>query len=703
MGNSHATFALVGAPNCGKTTLFNVLTGAHQAVGNWPGVTVERKEGRLQLPEKTVRLIDLPGLYSLLAEDDGLDQKVSREFLLEESIEAIIHVVDATQLQRQLLLCAQLQTFNLPIIVVVNMLDVAEQENLTIDLQRLAENMDLCVVGLCAADKTGVPELKRILSGPQKASVINEDVPADPLDVVHFWLQGVVSAPSNPVTSLSERIDQWVLHRVFGIPVFLLMMYLMFNIAINLGAVFIDAFDMMAGTFFIDTVRYGLQAVAAPGWLTLVIADGLGGGIQVVATFIPVIACLYLTLSLLESSGYMARAAFVVDRLMAAIGLPGKAFVPLIVGFGCNVPAVMAARTLSNPRDRMVTVAMAPFMSCGARLAVYTLFVAAIFHEQGQNIVFALYLIGIIMAVLSGWMFRRFFPETDDTISVMEMPAYHLPRWRNILMQTRHRLSGFIKRAGRTIVVMYALLTVVSAYQPEQDVGQKSAETLMETAGQSMTLLFEPMGIQRDNWPAMVGILAGVFAKEAVVGTLDALYSEPVSRIAVRTSVAPDIRAKSASALESIGDNLIALGEGMLAPLGIQTPNVGLASRTEASIGVTQNSLNQIEARFGSSLAAFSYLIFILLYTPCLAMISTLVREAGTFWSLVVCSWSTVLAYCVGTSCYQLGSFADHPWQSLIWLGLMGGLLWSTRWILFYLTRRDQAKQGQRIELLQVS
>ena len=230
------------------------------------------------------------------------------------------------------------------------------------------------------------------------------------------------------------------------------MMYLMFTIAINVGAVFIDFFDILFGALVVDYPGWLLAEAGAPAWLTVLLADGLGGGIQLVATFVPVIGCLFLCLSVLESSGYMSRAAFVVDRLMAKIGLPGTAFVPLVVGFGCNVPAVMAARTLGRESDRLMTITMAPFMSCGARLTVYALFAAAIFTENGQNVVFGLYLLGIAMAVFTGWLFRRQIFGEEVTASFQEMPAYHLPVLRNILLMTWFRLKGFVFQIGRAHV-----------------------------------------------------------------------------------------------------------------------------------------------------------------------------------------------------------------------------------------------------------
>ena len=308
--------------------------------------------------------------------------------------------------------------------------------------------------------------------------------------------------------SLTEQIDRWVLNRWLGIPFFLFMMYAMFTVAISFGAVFIDFFDILFGVVFVDSSRWLLTWSGFPEWLVVLLADGLGSGIQLVATFIPVIGFLFLCLSILEDSGYMSRAAFVVDRLMSKLGLPGNAFVPLIVGFGCNVPSVMAARTLGRDSDRLLTIAMAPFMSCGARLTVYALFAAAFFPNNGQNIVFLLYLLGIGMAVLTGWVFRKQIFAAEMTPSFQEMPAYHLPVIRNILLPTWFRLRAFVfprrhdhRSGGHRIelsqlhpALMAALVMLIT---------DKSA---LSVVGKAITPLFVPIGLSRDNWPATVGL-----------------------------------------------------------------------------------------------------------------------------------------------------------------------------------------------------
>ena len=442
---------------------------------------------------------------------------------------------------------------------------------------------------MVAARKQGVEELLTQL----QAIVLKPDLPAALPEAIlpetsgdkilqryhrsRQLLNGVVEV--SPIQhSLSERIDDVLLHRWLGIPFFLLMIYLMFTVAVNLGAVFIDFFDILFSTVLVDGTTWLLQQIPAPELIiTLLItllAQGLGGGITLVASFIPVIGFLYLCLSLLEDSGYMSRAAFVIDRLMGGIGLPGNAFVPLIVGFGCNVPSVMAARSLGRDSDRLMTIAMAPFMSCGARLTVYVLFAATFFQTSGQNIVFVLYLLGIALAIFTGWIFRKQLFTDELTPSFQEMPAYHVPIVRNILLTTWFRLKGFIFRAGKTIVTVVIVLSFLNSISTDFTFGNEdSEESILSVIGKSITPAFAPMGLQTDNWPATVGLFTGMFAKEAIVGTLDALYSAPDAKISDGSP--PDLIAAVGAALASVGRESVALSQSLTDPLAI---SIGHAS-----------------------------------------------------------------------------------------------------------------------------
>lgn len=672
---SSVTAAIIGNPNCGKTTLFNGLTGAHQKVGNWPGVTVERKEGRFQLADDTaVRLVDLPGIYSLEQEDYGVDEQIAEAFLRSEDVDLIINVVDANTLDRQLLLTHQLRDFNLPMLVVVNMIDVAEANQTDINIAALEQQLGLPVVGVSASHSSGIRQVKNAITNARAPVLLSKPLPEAALERVaarlvdtRQWYTGCVTqAPQ--VTTVTERIDRVVLNKWLGVPVFLFAMYLLFTFAINVGAVFIDFFDILLGAWLVDGLGSLLAALNAPAWLVVLLADGLGGGIQLVGTFIPVIGFLYLGLAFLESSGYIVRAAFVVDRLMQSIGLPGKAFVPLIVGFGCNVPSIMAARTLSRESDRMVTIAMAPFMSCGARLTVYALFAAAFFGHQGQNIVFALYLLGIVMAVGTGWLFRKALYPTEMTSSIMEMPQYHIPSLRNILFTTWHRLRGFVERAGKTIVIVVVVLSFLNSWGTDGSFGNEdSQQSMLSKVSQVATPVLSPLGVQSDNWPATVGIITGIFAKEAVVGTLDALYAD----VAGETSGGDEnesLLAASQAAVTSIWSNAVALGDALVDPFGVRLSSYDSIDQAAADQDVRTATLQTMVALFVTPFAAFCYLVFVLLYTPCVATMGALVREAGPRWAWVVISWSTVLAYAMSVFIYQAGTLLQHPLSSVLWM-----------------------------------
>ncbi|WP_289184539.1 Fe(2+) transporter permease subunit FeoB [uncultured Parasutterella sp.] len=582
--------AIIGNPNCGKTTLFNVLTGAKQSVGNWPGVTVEKKTGGFNIDKREITLVDLPGIYSLQPSSSvSEDERVARDYVASSEAQAIINIVDASNLERNLYLTAQLLELQIPMVVVVNMLDVAKTHGLEINLEKLQDELGCPVVGIVASRKKGIEELKQALdkqlSEPEAAAnpiVFSADIEnaitkvgailakqaiprsrwvaeqlvegdaeilkvfpgisideAEPIlqeidakydgdvdmamaDVRYQFVskvsqQSIVRAGQAGQT-LTDKIDKIVLNRWLGIPIFLGVMYLMFIFAINIGSAFIDFFDILFGAIFIDGFGELLTYLGTPEWLKTILADGIGGGIQCVSTFVPVIACMFFALSFLEDSGYMARAAFVMDRFMRALGLPGKSFVPLIVGFGCGVPAIMASRTMEKKSDRITTVLMAPFMSCGARLPVYVLFATAFWPMNGQNLVFALYLIGIAVAVATGFMLKRTALKGESGAFLMEIPPYHLPTLRNLLLSTWDRLKGFVVRAGKVIVVLVAVLCFLNSLGTDGTFGNEDSDkSVLSQIGKSIVPVFKPMGIQEENWPAAVGVFTGILAKEATL------------------------------------------------------------------------------------------------------------------------------------------------------------------------------------------
>ena len=480
--NQQFTIGLVGNPNCGKTTLFNVLTGARQRVGNWPGVTVEKKTGHFHHGDHSYELVDLPGTYSLHvgADDTSLDEQIAQTFIFSGQADLILNIVDASSLERNLYLTTQLLDASLPLVVALNMTDVAHNNGIHIDPYELSRQLGCPVAsrseGMVAlldviANMEAKPvcpirpfryqsaveqvietissrvagrtqqrfnhHLLAVAALEQDAGALNyfsedvqqletelgENLDQSLVNSRYRWIDqvvaGSVTRQAQRKFNLSQALDSLFLNRFLGIPLFLAVMYLMFMLSINLGNALVDFFDGVAAAIFVDGQRELLTYLHFPAWLITAMADGLGGGIQLVASFIPIIAGLFLCLSFLEDSGYMARAAFIVDRVMRSVGLPGKAFVPLIVGFGCNVPSVMAARTLEHQQDRLVSIVMAPFMSCGARLTVYALFAAAFFPRNGQNVVFLLYIIGIALAILSAFIVRRsLLPSTTSPFTI---------------------------------------------------------------------------------------------------------------------------------------------------------------------------------------------------------------------------------------------------------------------------------------------
>jgi ferrous iron transport protein B len=745
------TIAVVGNPNCGKTTLFNALTGAKQRVGNWPGVTVERKVGAYRFEGAEYELVDLPGTYSLDVVDGeiSLDERIARDFVHAGEADLIINIVDASNLERNLYLTAQLIEMRRPLVIALNMVDVAEAMGMKIDVPGLAERLGCLVVPVIAVESKGVDELRRTVAEAVEALPL----PAADIAYDHSLEQGIAellprvsgvaktggAAPrwlasrllegddlarrladeaivttetlerlrgeltddvdilladarygfANRVAketiqrkaqasrSLSDRIDRIILNRALGIPIFLVVMYLMFMFTINVGSSFIDFFDILAGTLVVEGFAVFLDAVGSPEWLRVLLANGIGGGIQVVATFIPVIAFLYLFLSALEDSGYMARAAFVMDRAMRAVGLPGKAFVPLIVGFGCNVPAIMATRTLEHHRDRIMTILMTPFMSCGARLPVYALFAAAFFPIGGQNVVFWLYLIGIAVAVLTGLIMKKTLLQGESTPFVMELPPYHLPTLRGVLTRTWDRTRSFVLRAGKIIVPMVLVLSVLNSLGTDGTFGNENKnDSVLSEVGRGIAPAFSPIGLDKENWPAAVGIFTGVLAKEAVVGTLDSIYTAlaEADAVAVADEEAFSMWAGLSDALATIPANLGDAFGAWTDPLGISVGDIsGIAAAAEEQ-EVARATFGAMAARFDGAAGAFAYLLFILLYFPCTAALAAVYRESNLGWTLFVAAWTTGIAYIAATVFYQVAIFARNPLASAAWIGAMVGL-----------------------------
>jgi len=746
--NSHYTIGLLGNPNCGKSTLFNTLTGSRQKIGNWPGVTIDRKIGEFEYKNIPFNVVDLPGIYSLDNSARSLDEKVTRDYILSAEPDLIVNVLNASNLERNLYLSGQLLEMQVPMIIVLNMMDLAESHDIQIDEYSLAEQFGCSVVAITAHKEIGLDTLKQAMleaskkhQAPNKvlpysdvieqaiqdlqsslpddhpscehvncrwmaAQVLDGDtgvedfksIPAEVLthakelrekieeecnediDILltdcrygfaRTVTESVVSRPDEYRFSLSDRIDNIVLNRFLGIPIFLAVIYLMFMFTINLGGAFVDFFDIAAGAVFIDGFSEILGVLGLPDWLRVLLSNGLGGGVQVVATFIPIIGFLYLFLSFIESSGYMMRAAFVVDRFMRSLGLPGKAFVPLIVGFGCNVPSIMATRTLENHRERIITIMMAPFMSCGARLSVYALFAAAFFPEGGQNIVFLLYIVGIIFAVLTALIIKTTLLPGEATPFLMELPTYHMPKARDVLIRTWSKLKGFLVDAGKLIILMVLVINFLNSWGTDGSFGNEDQDdSVLSEISRSITPIFKPMGIQEDNWPATVGIFTGILAKEVVVGTLDAIYSE-IDKTNASEAVEEEFSliASINEAFSTIPTNLLDVANNLTDPLGFNILDSTADQQSAASEqDVDTATFGAMVKRFDGQVGAFAYLLFILLYAPCVAATAAIYREAGPRWMWFALAWSTGMAYSAATLFYQLARFNQHPASSTAWV-----------------------------------
>lgn len=754
--------AIVGNPNCGKTTLFNGLTGARQKIGNWPGVTVEKKEGIIKKGEDEIVMIDLPGIYSLSAYSE--DEKIARDYILGSQADLIVNIVDAVNLERNLYLTIQLAEMGLPLLVVINRADIAEKNGIKIDVEHLSKHLSCPVIMISALKSQDVkvvadeifaltnlpicpsihvnypqpiellikkwaeeklsPKLQwasrwvylKIIEGDLDLlersdigivkskkellkevgdiiSKLEESPDIEIADARYAFIHGIILDVIKSKGSRSRAtdfLDSIALNRLFGIPIFLFIIYLLFWITIKVGNAFIDFFDIAVGTLFVELPKHLLSSAEAPLWLSVVIGDGIGTGIQTVATFIPVIFTMFFMLSILEDSGYMARAAFVMDRFMRSIGLPGKAFVPMIVGFGCSVPAVMGSRTLESKKDRFLAIFMTPFMSCGAKLPVYVLFAAAIFPANSGVIVFAIYLSGIAAAIVTGYILKTTLFQGEASHFVMELPLYNIPRPKTIFIHTWNRLKMFLLRASKVIISAVFILSLLNSTGTDGSFGNEESEkSLLAAISQKITPVFTPMGVQKDNWQASVSIFTGLFAKEAIVGTLNSLYSqekEETSETPQSQEEAFSVMAGLSQAFYTIPQNLGEAVRGITDPLSTNILKEAEDSEKIAQeIEIDSATFERLQNYF-SPIQAFAFMLFILLYFPCVAAFGAIVKEAGIRLALFQSAYLTTFAWIVATIFYQLAE--GH---SLFWIIIALSLMMVLVAILYILGKNDFA------------
>ena len=662
--------ALAGNQNCGKTTLFNALTGSNQHVGNFPGVTVEKKMGSIK-KYKEASLVDLPGIYSLSPYTS--EEVVTRDFILKDHPNLIINIVDATNIERNLYLSLQLMELNTPMVIALNMMDEVVESGNSIDVEKLSKHLQIPVVPISASKNEGIDELIRVIKKEIKdkeqavhldfckgevhraihsiAHIIEDHAQAagyptrfaatklvegdepmqkalvlhqDDLDIIEKIVKSmedalgtdreaaladmrygyieelvkdcVVKHHDSMAQMRSEKIDRWLTHKYLGIPIFIAIMLCIFYLT----------FGPIGGTLqtwmetLIDMATSGLSdlllSVGVSDWLHALIINGICNGVGSVLSFLPVIVTLFFFLSLLEDSGYMARVAFVMDKLLRKIGLSGKSFVPMLIGFGCSVPAIMSARTLSSQRDRKMTIIVTPFMSCSAKLPIYGMITAAFFPQHTALVLICVYIIGIVVAVLSALLLKRIIFKGESVPFVMELPAYRIPAAKSVILHMWEKAKDFLRKAFTIIFVASIVIWFLQSFNFAFEFVEDSSTSMLAGIGTWISHIFAPLGFE--DWRASTALVTGITAKESVVSTLSVLTNA--------------------------------------------TNDAGLSAALQSIF---------------TPVSAFAFLCFTVLYMPCVAAFAATRREMGSMkQALATVAYQTGVAYIVALIVYQLGS-----------------------------------------------
>ncbi len=743
------TIALAGNPNVGKSTLFNVLTGSRQHVGNWPGKTVEKKEGRLKINQEEILVVDLPGTYSLTAY--SIEEIIARDFIVNEKPTAVVAVVNAANLDRNLYLVAQLIELNIPVIVALNMTDVARRRGLTISLKGLSERLGgISVVETVGTTSEGVKDLidaitmvleyphtgniQTSFSGILKKEIEDLQVEIEGHDLVREsyrsrWLatkllendqdlvnklqslgaldllkaarnardrieintgedpeiliadqryqfvdkviDSVMERPGETVITRSEKIDDIVTHRIWGLPIFFLLMWFVFQFTSSVSGPFLDWVDVFINQFIYKWAGIALDALGLGGsWIYSLITEGIIAGVGGVLVFIPVLLFLYLALAVLEDSGYMARAAFVMDRVMRWMGLHGKSFLPMIVGFGCTVPAVYATRTLANEKDRKLTAFLATFMSCGARLPVYVVFGAAFFGVTSGNLVFGMYALGIFVALATGFVMKRtVYKSQPPAPFVMELPPYRMPRPKDVWNQMWERTRGFLVKSGTVILGVSVALWLLMAIPAHPDTGPfnqvKAGDSLFGRISGLIAPAFKPAGF--GTWQATGSLMTGILAKEVIISTMSQIYAAeshlnqelPATFWEDLVSVGVDFsRAALLTVQETI--NILPRIINLVPLVNIGAVNFFPGDGDIADTTRLESALvNSYEVSSGSKaaapIAAVAFNVFVLLYVPCVSAVSAMRHEFGTRWMWAQIGYTLVLAWAAAVLVFQIG------------------------------------------------
>lgn len=511
--------ALVGNPNTGKTTVFNALTGAKQYVGNWPGVTIDKKYGFIN---KDIKVVDLPGIYAM--DTYSNEEKISRSYLENEDVDLIINVVDATNLERNLYLTTQLMQFNKPILVLLNMMDIANKRGLTIDTEILSKNLGVRILPISAKNKTGLENIIEEIS-KSKEIIANYNIEFDTENDAYSYIGTVIKSASKESGNskyIGEKVDKIVLNPILAYPAFLIALFLIFKFTFSwFGQPLADTLDGFVADTFTPIVE-GVLVNSSP-WFKSLIVDGIIAGVGGVIVFFPIVFALFIGISFLEDCGYMSRIAFLMDRIMRKIGLSGKAFIPIIMGFGCSAPAIMATRTLESEKDRKMTALLAPLVTCGARLPVYALFASIFFTSNQEFVVMGLYLLGIVVAILVGLLFKNTLFKKDEQPFILELPEYKMPSLKNIILNAWDKSKGFIVRAG-TLIFAVSIVIWFLTYFNMNGFTEEINTSFFAALGGVISPIFKPLGF--GGWEAGVSILTGLAAKEIIIGTMEIVYGD---------------------------------------------------------------------------------------------------------------------------------------------------------------------------------
>ena len=628
--SENLSVALTGNPNTGKSTIFNELTGARQKIGNWPGVTVDKKVGYVRHNDKDIMIVDLPGTYSVNARSP--EEKIVIEYLMENRTDLVVDVVDSSNIERNLFLTLQLLEKGIPLIIDLNMQDEAKKRGIKIDVKKLENVLGYPVLLTVARDGSSLKNMLNVFTsismegyGPSeklkahiaKAREIEEGISDEKarqeqlIELRYSFIDQILAEAvtfSHVGTTTSEKIDRILANGVLAIPAFLVIMYAVFQITFEwIGQPIADFVDELVNDRFLGWASETLAAAEVADWMQSLICDGIIGGVGAVITFVPLIFILFFCLSFLDGTGYMARVAFIMDPIMRRVGLTGKGVMPLMMGFGCGVPSIMGARALDTEKDRMLSIMASPFLTCGAKLPIMALFAAMFFPDDAANVVFSMYVIGVVMAVVSTKLLSNTTFKDENSTFLLELPPYRMPDMKTVLLETWDKGKGYLVKAGTVIFLGCVILWFLSAFNSEGMV-EDLDDSFLASIGTVVGSLFTFHGF--GNWEAGAAVLSGILAKESVVSTIGILYGMP------------DISAEAEDAVETAETML---GTGMGAAF---TP-----------------------------LSAFAFMVFSQLYTPCITALGTIKKEAGGFkWMVFAAVYMFVLAWVVSLLVYQIGS-----------------------------------------------